>query len=343
LDEAEAIVRESVVIDMRGMPTLTGRGVEDFRASGITMGNLQGDSVEALLLRRWYIDHFDEVVLVRSAQDLLDAKAQGRMGLLLSIEHPELLGRACDDHRPVLQAHLRTLEHVYGLGVRRIQLAYNRRTMFADGCTERRDGGLSYYGVELVQRMNALGILVDCAHVGIQSSLDAIDVSSRPIIFSHTGCRAVFDHPRSKTDEALKALAEHDGVAGIYNLPYFLAADPPAATVDDFLAQIQHAVDVMGVDHVGIGTDQGIRDRSRQPDEDAIILDRATKYQPARQRAYRHFSNEINLQPPKYMPAYAHTDYMVRITRDLLGRGFSRADVTKIIGENCLRLLQATL
>lgn len=86
-----------------------------------------------------------------------------------------------------------------------------------------------------------------------------------------------------------------------------------------------------------------IQDRSRQPCEDAIILDRAIKYQPARQRTYRHFSNEINLQPPKYMPAYAHTDYMVRIARGLLGRGFSRADVKKIIGENCLRLLQATL
>jgi membrane dipeptidase len=259
------------------------------------------------------------------------------MGVLLSIEHPESIGRTCNDYRPVLQEHLRELERVYGLGIRRIQLAYNRRTMFANGCTERRDGGLSYYGVELVEKMNALGILVDCAHVGIQSSLDAIDVSSKPIIFSHTDCRAVFDHPRSKTDEALKALAKNDGVACIYNLPYFLAADPLAATVDDFLTQIEHAVNIIGADHVGIGSDQGICDRSRQQSEDAIILDRATKYQPARQRAYRHFSNEINLRPPKYMRDYEHTDYLVRITRDLQDRGFSRSDVKKIIGENSIR------
>ena len=95
------------------------------------------------------------------------------------MEHPDPLNRACSDHRPVLMMHVKKLEWFYDKGLRRVQLAYNRRAMFTDGCTEHRDTGLSYYGVELIEKMNELGMLVDCAHVGIQSSIDAVEVSKK--------------------------------------------------------------------------------------------------------------------------------------------------------------------
>jgi membrane dipeptidase len=309
VDEAEAIYKESIV----------------------------------LLLHNWFIDQFDNVRLVKSAQDVVDAKSSDGMSVLLSMEHPEALSRVCSDHRPVLKQHLVKLEQFYELGLRRVQLAYNRRTMFADGSTERGDAGLSYYGVELVERMNELGMIVDCGHVGVMSSMDAVKVSRDPITYSHTGCRAIYDHPRSKTDEALKALAEKGGVAGIYNLPAFISPEPQRANLGTFLDHIEHAVDVMGVDHVGIGSDQGIKDRSRFPSENSFFLDRATKYQPVRQVEYSHYSNEVNLVPPRYMPELAHTDYVLKTTRGLLGRGYSKQEVKKIIGDNFLRLIKTVL
>ena len=341
MDEAEEIYRDSIIIDMRGMPSFTSEvGVSDFKASGVTVANVQGDSEQALLLHNWYIDQFADVRCVKSSQDVLDAKDSDGMSVLISMEHPEALSRACSDHRPVLKQHLVKLQQFYDLGLRRIQLAYNRRTMFADGSTERVDAGLSYYGVELIERMNELGMLVDCAHVGVKSSIDAVEVSRAPITYSHTGCRAVYDHPRSKTDEALKVLAEKGGVAGIYNLPSFISPEPAKANLDTVLDHIEHAVNVMGVDHVGIGSDQGIRDRSRFPSENFFFLDRATKYQPVRQAEYSHYSNEVNLVPPRYMTELAHTDYMLMTTRGLLNRGYSKNEVTKIMGENFLRLIK---
>ena len=341
MDEAEAIYRESIIIDMRGMPRLTPVGVRDFKESGITMANIQADSEESLWLQNWLIDKFDEVALVKKAQDVFDAKERGTMSVLLSMEHPTPLSHACNDYHPALTPHLEKLEWYYSLGLRRVQLSYNRRTMFANGCTERNDSGLSFYGAELVEKMNELGMLVDCGHVGIQSSIDAVEVSKKPITYSHTGCRAVYDHPRSKTDEALKALAEKGGVAGIYILPFFISGKPMEAGLRDVLNHIEHAVEVMGIEHVGIGSDQGIMDRSRFPSFDQAGLTHS--FQPSRLKGYEHFTNEIDVQPPRYMPELAHTDYMLSITRGLLSRGYSKRDVKLVLGENFVRLMKEVL
>lgn len=344
MSEAVEIYNESVVIDMRGMPSITSNtGVSDFRASGITMGNIQGDTEESMLLNSWYIDQFEDVHLVKSPDDVLNAKKNRHMCLLMSMEHPGVLNEACSDHRPVLLKHLRKLEQFYNGGLRRVQLAYNRRTMFANGSTERVDDGLSYYGIELVEKMNKLGMIVDCGHVGIQSSIDACQYSKEPIIYSHTGCRSVYDHPRSKTDESLKALAENGGVVGIYNVPSFISSDPLKANINDFLNHIDYAVKIIGINHVGIGSDSIIADRTRFPKGNAFFLDRATKYQDARQEQYLHFENEVNLKPNRYMPEMAHTDYMLLTTKGLLERGYSKQEVKKIIGDNFLRIIKKVL
>lgn len=265
------------------------------------------------------------------------------MCVLMSMEHPKPLSQACSDDNPVITMHLRKLEWYYSLGLRRVQLSYNRRTMFADGCTERRDAGLSFYGVELIEKMNELGMLVDCAHTGIQSSIDAAEVSSKPIIFSHTACRGVYNHPRNKTDEALKVLAEKDGVACIHIVPSFLSYDSEKAGLSVALNHIDHAVKVMGVEHVGIGSDGPIRDRRRFPSDEAFWFSRAVKYQPSRHEQYKNFVNEVDLKPPRYMPELAHTDYMLQITNGLLSRGYSEEEVKGIIGENCVKLLKKVL
>ena len=341
MDEAEALYKESIVIDMRGMPRLTPVGVKDFKTSGVTMANIQADSEEALWRQNWLLDKFDDVSLVKTAQDVVDAKKKGKMAVLLSMEHPTPLSHVCDDYHPALTPHLIKLEWYYSQGLRRVQLSYNRRTMFANGCTERRDAGLSFYGEELVAKMNELGMLVDCGHVGIQSSIDAVEASEKPIIYSHTGCRAVYDHPRSKTDEALRVLAEKGGVACIYILPFFISGKPMEAGLGDVLDHIDHAVELMGVKHVGIGSDQSIMDKSRVPTYEQASVTHS--FQPSRLPAYMHFTNEIDSQPPRYMVELAHTDYMLSITRGLLSRGYSKNDVKLILGENCVRLMKEVL
>ncbi len=341
MDEAEKIYNDSIVIDMRGMPRLTSIGIKDFKTSGITLANVQADSEEAIIRQNWAVNKFDNVSLIKSAQDVVKAKKNGSMSIILSMEHPTPLSHICNDYHPALTPHLVKLEWYYNLGLRRLQLSYNRRTMFANGCTERNDSGLSFYGIELVEKMNELGILIDCAHVGIQSSIDTVTVSKKPIIYSHTGCRAVYDHPRSKTDESLKVLAEKDGVACIYILPFFISGKPMKAGLTEVLDHIDHAVKLMGVKHVGIGSDQGIMDKSRFPSYEQAGLTHS--FQPARLEAYKHFTNEIDSQRPRYMEELAHTDYMLSITRGLLSRSYSEKEVKLILGENCLRLMKAVL
>jgi membrane dipeptidase len=215
--------------------------------------------------------------------------------------------------------------------------------MFADGCTERRDGGLSYYGTELIAKMNELGMIVDCAHVGIKSSIEAVEASSKPIVYSHTGCRSIFDHPRNKTDEALKVLSEKGGVAGIYNVPSFISPKPEKANLEIFLDHVEHAIKVMGIDHVGIGSDQGIKDSSRFPSKENFFFDRATKYEQARQEEYNHFKDEVNMIPPRYLPELAHHDYMFKITESLLIRGYTETEVKLVIGGNFMRIMKEVL
>ena len=126
----------------------------------------------------------------------------------------------------------------FDLGVRQIQLTYNWRNLVGDGCLERTGAGLSYFGVELVERMNELGIAVDVSHSGHRTSMDAIEASSKPILFSHTNCKAIYDHPRNKSDEAIKALAKKGGVMGMTLLSWFISENSPS-TFDDLLEHFE--------------------------------------------------------------------------------------------------------
>jgi membrane dipeptidase len=176
-----------------------------------------------------------------SADDLERAFQAGKVGVFFNLQNATYVGSDLDN-----------LDVLHGLGVRMIQLTYNTRNLLGDGCTERTQAGLTHLGVAAVKRMNALGIVVDVAHSGVQTTLDAVEVSERPIAYSHTGCRALFDHPRSKTDEQLRALAARDGYVGIYAVPFFLT-DRPNPSVDVMIDHIVHAAEIVGVERVGIG------------------------------------------------------------------------------------------
>jgi len=242
-----------------GATPLTADEIADVRRSGMTcahltvgtVGTMPTDSAFAQAVEsvaRWEdeIDRHAEVFArIRTHVDIPAAKDAGRLGLIYGLQDGVSF-----------EANLDRLAVLHRLGIRVIQPTYNRRNLLGDGCLEPADAGLSRAGAEAVERMNDLGILVDLSHCGRRTAADAIRRSTRPVAFTHTGCAALADHPRNRTDDELKAVADRGGVAGIYVMPYLNDGHQPTAA--HVLRHVEHAIDVAGEDHVCVGTDGGI-------------------------------------------------------------------------------------
>jgi membrane dipeptidase len=184
-----------------------------------------------------------ELAVVRDAEALDEALAAGRIALLLSLEGAEPLG-----YDPGL------IEVFWQLGVRMVSLTWNRRNPFADGLNEVNDGGLSDLGRELVDRLADLGVVLDLAHASPRTFFEVLErVPDAPVVVSHACCRAVFDTPRNLSDDQLRALAEHGGVLAVMGIP--LGVDLAAPSLARLADHVDHAVEVMGAAHVGIGAD----------------------------------------------------------------------------------------
>lgn len=257
------LVRESIVIDMLGPLTLDFRPeafaqpiseqhAADFRASGITafhnsVGVGGEDAYTSVMqwLLAWtgFVARNPHVFEgVGTAGDIDRAKRDGRVAVIMGLQNSD---------------HFRKIEDVetfYQLGQRVSQLTYNSQNLIGSGCTDRIDGGLSDYGVAIVAEMNKRGMLVDVSHCGDKTTLDAIATANGPIAITHSNCRALNNHPRTKTDEAIKALGAKGGVMGITGVRNFLTAQDPT-TVANIVDQIEHVGKLIGYDKVGIGSD----------------------------------------------------------------------------------------
>jgi membrane dipeptidase len=198
------------------------------------------------------------------------------------------------------------------------------RNLVGDGCLERTDCGLSGFGLEVIEEINRLGILIDLSHVGYRTTMEAIEASKKPVAFTHANPRALCDHPRNKTDEQIKALVKKGGVIGANVYPPFLAAGSKA-TMKDVIEVIDYLVKLAGIDHVAIGTDF----TEGQPDEYfAYMVTGRSKKGPA-----------MKLELPIINPeGIRNAADFPNLTRALLGHGYSESDVKKIMGENWLRL-----
>ncbi|HEX4922103.1 MAG TPA: dipeptidase, partial [Candidatus Bathyarchaeia archaeon] len=184
-----------------------------------------------------------EAVIARRASDILEAKAAGKAAMILAIEHADCTERS-----------LNILRMLYELGVRSIGLTHNVSSWAADGCMEARDGvGLTQFGKALIREMNRLGMLVDLAHVSPSGFFNALEITSRPVIFSHGNAKKLCTHPRNLSDDQLKALAENHGVIGMSYVPVFIDTKNP--TLERLLNHIDHVVSVAGIDVVGLGSD----------------------------------------------------------------------------------------
>ncbi|MFW6293217.1 MAG: dipeptidase [Spirochaetota bacterium] len=195
----------------------------------------------------WFFDELDrhpgQATVVRSVADIVRASDAGRPAALLAVEHAD-----------GAEGSLHVLRSLFEIGVRSIGLTHNRSSRAADGCGEAREGvGLTRFGEELVAEMNRLGMLVDLAHASRSAFFHAIEVSQKPVIFSHGNARALCDHRRNLDDEQLVALAGCGGVIGVSFVPFFIDADNP--TFERLLDHVDHIRDVAGIDTVGIGSD----------------------------------------------------------------------------------------
>jgi membrane dipeptidase len=194
--------------------------------------------------------HPDAAVVARCAGDLVAAREGGRPGVVLAIENSD-----------ALEGSLAALHAFHGLGVRAITLTHNPSSLAAAGNGERESGGgLTRFGRALVREMNRAGVLVDVSHIAPRGFADVLEVSERPVIASHSCCAALCDHPRNLTDEQLRSLGDAGGVVGITFVPSFLRADwedalRPAGIFERLIEHVDHAVQVAGIDHVGIGSD----------------------------------------------------------------------------------------
>lgn len=187
----------------------------------------------------------DRLVAIRSGADLKRARAENKLGIVYTFQGAEPFGEDVDrvtDYRD--------------LGVRVIQLTHNRRNLVGDGSSEPGDAGLSSFGKEVVARLNAERIVVDLAHGSPRTMREGVEATTSPPLISHTGCRALADHPRNVDDATLRALAQKGGVAGIIFWPYLRVDTQPMAI--DVVRHIEHAIKVCGEDHVGVGTDGSV-------------------------------------------------------------------------------------
>ncbi len=333
----DIFARGVVVDDLGGFtpnPKLPNDGWDALAASGLTICTagvgsvVPHESVDSTVdglarLSATVARHADRMVQVRTFGDIERARRDKRLAIIPNVQNSTCIG-----------SEIKNLDHFYNLGLRQIQLTFNWRNWVGDGCTERTQAGLSYFGAELVQRMNELGMIVDVAHTGYQSTLDAIDLSRRPIVFSHTNCKALCDHPRNKTDDQIRALARRGGVMGLTCFNWFVS-DKPRSTLSDLLDHYDHVIRLVGADHVGIGSDFGIPGwAAREPDEEWE----------AHKRIYSDW--EWKLIKGRFPPYIDETNNEKRywtIAQGLQKRGHSTAVIEKVLGQNFLRVFKAVL
>ena len=183
-----------------------------------------------------------DILIARAAADIEQAQRENKLAAVLAVENSDALEKS-----------LHVLPLLHQLGVRAMTLTHSTRSWAGDGCEVEGGSGLTGFGRRLLERLNALGIVVDLSHLNERGFWDVVKMSDIPFMATHSCCRALCDHPRNLHDEQLAALAEKGGVVGITFVPFFIAVQNP--TLSDLLDHLDHAVSVAGIDHVGLGSD----------------------------------------------------------------------------------------
>lgn len=330
------IYSESIVIDLVA-PLLaadrrdTPKKIDDFRNGGVTVVGVtlatEEDFTETMNnITQWY-DWFkrypDRVVLVRNLEDIEKCKRSGQTGIIFHFQNSVAIGQ-----------DLRKLSVFHALGVRVVQLAYSRRNFVGDGCMVENDVGLSVFGRNVIREMNKIGIVVDLSHSGFRTAMEAIEVSEKPVIFSHSNISDIHPSKRNITREQVRAVAASGGTVGLNGCEYFIKAGR-ISTVDDLMLHAKYLADEVGVDHISVGLDHYWGHSPHISEE-------------AQWEIWKEQIDEGTIEPGTWPePPRRHAkgietpDKTFALAEALDRHGFSAADIQKILGANLMRVFKA--
>jgi membrane dipeptidase len=309
------------------------RALADARAAGlcavnITLGHVAGSDDPYAATRRdiaawdtFIAGHSSALRKVLAGADIDAARAAGQVGVIFGFQNTEMLGHDLD-----------RVDEFARRGVRVIQLTYNGRNAVGDGATVADDRGLGAFGCDVLERLESQRVLVDLSHSSEKTCLGALRRARRPLAITHTGCRALADHPRNKSDDELRLVAERGGVVGLYFMPYLRLEGQPGAA--DLLAHLEHALQVCGEDHVGLGTDGG----TTPEDDPAACRARLAEEVEARRRLGIGAPGET-ADVVCFLPDLCGPGQFARLADLLAARGHGEERIAKILGGNFRRLM----
>lgn len=258
----------------------------------------------------------DRLMRVDSQADLDRLKSSGKIGVIIGVQNSEHFRRPAD------------VDLFHGLGQRVSQLTYNTRNLIGNGATECRDEGLSDFGVSIIERMNKVGMAVDVSHCGDRTTLDAFEASKRPVLITHSNCRALVPgHPRCKTDEAIRKMAAQGGVMGITGVRMFVKVDEPT-TIEHCLDHFDHVRKLVGSEHLGVGSDIDLDGYDDMPEADNKRLRSGYK-------GSYGFREKIDIE------GIDHPKRMFDLTEGLIRRKYSDREIELVLGGNFRRVLSS--
>jgi len=314
--------------------TVTPRMIADSRASGqaavnITLGYVAGGqdpyTYTKAAVARWdtlVAAHPLDLIKVHKAADIRRAHAERKTGLIFGFQNGAMLGN-----------DVQRVDEFGEMGVRIFQLTYNPANQLGGGSMAPEDTALTPFGHDVIARLNEKRLMVDLSHSGRRTCLDAIAASKRPISINHTGCRALIDLPRNKTNEELRGVAERGGFVGIYFMPFLNLSGH--ATAADVVAHIEHAVQICGEDHVGIGTDGGTT-----PIDDLAAYSAVLRAEHEDRKAKGVAAPGEGADTHPFVDDLRGPDQFRKLARLLAARGHSNARIEKILGTNFLRFAE---
>lgn len=298
------------------------------------------ESLTSMTQARAMLDALDdEVRLILTADDIENAYRDGKRGVIFDFQDTTPFG-----------TDLGKIELFRNIGLRVVQLTYNLRNLVGDGCTERYKTGLTYFGIEMVERLNDLNMAIDVSHCSEQVGWDAIEVSTSPVIITHSASNAICYHDRGKGDELARAISDNGGYFGVAAIAGFIS-ETTEATLDHFVDNIEHLVDVMGIDHVGIGCDKcgpgaGTESNVLFPDElGPFDTSHLYKTDPDPRSTpggfdWSGFRAEHRLSDKHRIDGFDQFTDWPNITLKLAERGFNEEELRKLLGLNYLRVFR---
>lgn len=271
---------------------------------------------------RWFQEYADLIVPGRTADDVRQAHADGRTAIFFGFQN-------CAP----IEDDLGLVEIVHQLGARFMQLSYNNQSLLATGCYEAEDPGITRFGREVIKEMNRIGLVIDMSHSAERSTLEAIELSERPIAITHANPASWHAARRNKSDDVLKALGASGGMLGFSLYPFHLSGGPQCR-LDDFCAMVARTADLMGLDNIGIGTDlcQG-------QDDSVVEWMRNGKW--TFDTDYGEGSKD-NAGWPDPLAWFGGNRDFGNIVEGLRAKGFTEAEVDQVMGLNWLRFFESS-